>query len=86
MRRGRLSRVPSQVYSLAADMDGMGFIENNKALCMLSVLINTHLLMEARDADVHRFFYASSQGMIGSPAMPIFFSPPAEQTLPWTGA
>ena len=32
------------VYNLAADMGGMGFIENNRALCMLSVLINTHLL------------------------------------------
>ena len=41
-------------------MGGMGFIENNKALCMLSVLINTHLLMAARDAGVERFFYASS--------------------------
>ncbi len=48
------------VYNLAADMGGMGFIENNKALCMLSVLINTHLLMAARDASVERFFYASS--------------------------
>src|SRR3984893_17045350 len=38
------------VYNLAADMGGMGFIENNKALCMLSVLINTHLLMAAKDA------------------------------------
>src|SRR6266566_3548019 len=36
------------VYNLAADMGGMGFIENNRALCMLSVLINTHLLMAAR--------------------------------------
>ncbi len=36
------------VYNLAADMGGMGFIENNKALCMLSVLINTHLLMAAK--------------------------------------
>src|SRR5271170_334592 len=36
------------VYNLAADMGGMGFIENNKALCMLSVLINTHLLEAAR--------------------------------------
>ena len=34
----------SDIYNLAADMGGMGFIENNKALCMLSVLINTHLL------------------------------------------
>lgn len=48
------------VYNLAADMGGMGFIENNKALCMLSVLINTHLLMAAKQAGVDRFFYASS--------------------------
>jgi len=48
------------VYNLAADMGGMGFIENNKALCMLSVLINTHLLMAAKEAGVPRFFYASS--------------------------
>jgi len=48
------------VYQLAADMGGMGFIENNKALCMLSVLINTHMLMAARDAGVERFFFSSS--------------------------
>jgi GDP-D-mannose 3', 5'-epimerase len=48
------------VYNLAADMGGMGFIENNKALCMLSVLINTHLLMASRDAAVARYFFASS--------------------------
>jgi len=48
------------VFQLAADMGGMGFIENNKALCMLSVLINTHMLMAARDSGVRRFFYASS--------------------------
>jgi nucleoside-diphosphate-sugar epimerase len=48
------------VYNLAADMGGMGFIERNKALCMLSVLINTHLLMAARELGASRFFYASS--------------------------
>jgi nucleoside-diphosphate-sugar epimerase len=48
------------VYNLAADMGGMGFIENNRCLCMLSVLINTHLLMAARKWSVQRFFYASS--------------------------
>src|SRR5207237_4705135 len=48
------------VYNLAADMGGMGFIENNKALCMLSVLINTHLLMAAREVGVERYFYSSS--------------------------
>ena len=47
-------------YNLAADMGGMGFIENNRCLCMLTVLINTHLLMAAKKAGVQRFFYASS--------------------------
>ena len=48
------------IFQLAADMGGMGFIENNKALCMLSVLTNTHMLMAARDSGVERFFYSSS--------------------------
>jgi nucleoside-diphosphate-sugar epimerase len=48
------------VYDLAADMGGMGFIENNKALCMLSVLTATHLLLASRDAGVGRFFFSSS--------------------------
>src|SRR5712692_2795339 len=48
------------VYNLAADMGGMGFIENNKALCMLSVLINTHLLLAAKEMGVGRYFFASS--------------------------
>ena len=48
------------VFNLAADMGGMGFIENNKALCMLSVLINTHLLMAAKEAGLERFFFSSS--------------------------
>ena len=43
------TRGSTQVYNLAADMGGMGFIEHNKALCMLSVLINTHLLMASRE-------------------------------------
>ena len=47
-------------YQLAADMGGIGFIELNKALCMLSVLINTHMLLAARDHGVESFFYASS--------------------------
>jgi GDP-D-mannose 3',5'-epimerase len=50
----------ADVYNLAADMGGMGFIEGNKALCMLSVLINTHLLMASEAASVERFFFASS--------------------------
>jgi nucleoside-diphosphate-sugar epimerase len=48
------------VFQLAADMGGMGFIETNRALCMLSVLTNTHMLMAAKDLVVKRFFFASS--------------------------
>jgi nucleoside-diphosphate-sugar epimerase len=48
------------VFNLAADMGGMGFIENNKALCMLSVLTSTHVLEAARHAGVERLFYSSS--------------------------
>jgi nucleoside-diphosphate-sugar epimerase len=49
-----------EVYNFAANMGGMGFIENNKALCMLSVLINTHMLQAAQKSGAHRFFYSSS--------------------------
>ena len=49
-----------EVYQLAADMGGMGFIEHHKALCMLSVLTNTHMLLAALNAGATRFFYSSS--------------------------
>lgn len=54
------ARGASDIYNLAANMGGMGFIENNKALCMLSVLINTHMLQAAVDQKAERFFYSSS--------------------------
>jgi len=53
----------SDVYNLAANMGGMGFIEHNKALCMLSVLINTHMLQAAVRHGAKRFFYSSSACM-----------------------
>src|SRR5690349_22210518 len=56
----RTAEGATDIYNLAANMCGMGFIENNKALCMLSVLINTHLLQAAVKSKVRRFFYASS--------------------------
>jgi nucleoside-diphosphate-sugar epimerase len=56
----RACRGADRVFNLAADMGGMGFIELNKALCMLTVLINTHMLMAARNAGVRRFFFSSS--------------------------
>jgi GDP-D-mannose 3',5'-epimerase len=48
------------IFNLACNMGGMGFIENNKALCMISVLINTHLLLAARENNVKKFFFSSS--------------------------
>lgn len=48
------------VYMLAADMGGMGFIENNKAACMLTVLTSTHMLQAAQRHDIERYFYSSS--------------------------
>jgi nucleoside-diphosphate-sugar epimerase len=55
-----LTKDVDEIYNLAADMGRMGFIENNKAACMLSVLINTHLLMGAKLDGVSKFFFASS--------------------------
>ena len=55
-----LTKDVDEIYNLAADIGGMGFIENNKAACMLSVLINTHLLMGAKLDGVSEFFFASS--------------------------
>jgi len=49
-----------EIYNLACDMGGMGFIETHKAECMILVLINTHMLLAARDANAERYFYSSS--------------------------
>ena len=54
------ARGARDIFNLAANMGGMGFIEKNKAICMLSVLINTHMLQAAVKHGVSRFFYASS--------------------------
>jgi nucleoside-diphosphate-sugar epimerase len=48
------------VFNLAGDMGGIGYIERNKTACMLSVLINTHMLLAARDQGVKRYLYSSS--------------------------
>ena len=49
-----------EVINMACNMGGMGFIENNKALCMLSVLVNTHLLMACREFKIKKYFFSSS--------------------------
>ena len=56
----KAARGAYQIYNLAANMGGMGFIENNKALCMLSVLINTQMLQAARQFGAQKYFYSSS--------------------------
>ena len=48
------------IYNMACNMGGMGFIENNKAECMLSVLINTNLLRACLINNVKKYFYSSS--------------------------
>ena len=48
------------IFNLACNMGGMGFIENNKAECMLSVLINTNLLRASKINDVSKLLYSSS--------------------------
>jgi len=62
-----------RVFNLAADMGGMGFIENNKAACMLSVLVNTHLLLACKENGVSRYFLhlAPVFTMIQSSHLPI---------------
>ena len=64
-----------EVYNLAANMGGMGFIERNKALCMLSVLINTHMLQAALKYGVKRFFYSSSACVYNGDKQKAFESP-----------
>src|SRR5215471_17664391 len=63
------------VYNLAANMGGMGFIENNKALCMLSVLINTHLLQAALKHGVSNYFYSSSACVYNADKQKTFEAP-----------
>ena len=48
------------IFNLACDMGGMGFIETHKAACMISVLINTHMLLAARECGTERFLFGSS--------------------------
>ena len=48
------------VFNMACNMGGMGFIENNKAECMQSVLINTNLLIACKDHGIKKYFFSSS--------------------------
>lgn len=64
-----------EIYNLAANMGGMGFIEHNKALCMLSVLINTHMLQAALHNGCQKFFYSSSACVYNADKQTTFEAP-----------
>jgi len=64
-----------EIYNLAANMGGMGFIEQNKALCMLSVLINTHMLQAALQHGCKKFFYSSSACVYNADKQKTFEAP-----------
>jgi len=56
----RLCEGAVEVYNLAADMGGMGFIERFRVECLRSVLINTHMIESAYRAGARRYFFSSS--------------------------
>ena len=56
----KMAKGVSGVLNMACNMGGMGFIENNKAECMLSVLVNTHMLMACKEHQVKKYFFSSS--------------------------
>jgi len=63
------------IYNLAANMGGMGFIEQNKALCMLSVLINTHMIQAAVEYGANRYFFSSSACVYNGDRQKTFAAP-----------
>ena len=76
----KLTRGMDWIFNLACDMGGMGFIENNKAKCMESVLINTHLLQAARDNNVEKFFFSSSACVYASFHQDTLLAEPLKET------
>jgi len=56
----RICQGASEVYNLAADMGGMGFIERFRVECLRSILINTHMIEAAYQAGARRYFFSSS--------------------------
>ena len=71
----RAAKNAGDIYNLAANMGGMGFIENNKALCMLSVLINTQMLQAAVENGAKRYFFSSSACVYNGEKQKIFAAP-----------
>jgi len=71
----RAAQGTDEIYNLAANMGGMGFIEHNKALCMLSVLINTHMLQAALKNGCQKYFYSSSACVYNADKQKTFEAP-----------
>jgi hypothetical protein len=69
----------SNIYNPAANKGGMGFIERNKALCMFSVLINTHMPQAALKSGVKRFFFSSSACVYNGAKQKTFGAPSIEE-------
>lgn len=69
------SKGAEEIYNLAANMGGMGFIEHNKAVCMLSVLINTHMLQAAVKHGCQKYFYSSSACVYNADKQKTFEAP-----------
>jgi len=74
------ARGADEIYNLAANMGGMGFIEHNKALCMLSVLINTHMLQAALAHGCKKFFYSSSACVYNADKQTTFEAPSLKES------
>ena len=71
----KLTKGVDYIYNLACNMGGMGFIENNKADCMLSVLINTNLLNAALKNKVKKFFFSSSACVYSQTKQKNYYNP-----------
>lgn len=69
-----------RVYNLACDMGGIGHIETHKAACMMSVLINTHLLLASRRVGVQRYFFSSSACVYAANKQKDYEAKPLEET------
>ena len=68
------------IYNMACNMGGMGFIENNKAECMLSVLINTNLLRACLKKNVKKYFFSSSACVYNAQKQKETFVPGLKET------
>jgi len=75
-----VSKNVDHVFNMACNMGGMGFIENNKAECMLSVLINTNLLRACLVNKIKKYFFSSSACVYNASKQKDVFIPGLKET------